>query len=149
MASEEKTVARGVAPARRYSQRSPRRAFGHWAVIATLVLGVAGCGGSDEDDIKTTVKDFFGALADRDGDKACDLLVKAAKTGAAGANCAQTVTRAATQAVPENRREAARKIEVHKVQINGDNATASAKGPRGERTLALKKEDGEWRLASL
>ena len=149
MASEDKTLAGELTTAPREPERSLRRVLGHGAVIATLVLGAASCGESDEDKVKTTVKDFFGALADRDGRKACDLLVKAASTGAAGANCARSVTQIATQAVPENRREAARKIEVRKVEIRGDNATASAKGPRGERTLALKKEDGEWRLASL
>ena len=129
-----------------------RRGMCAGALIASLAIGAAGCGGSsDSDNIKSAVKGFFSALADRDGKKACDLLSKGLvqQAKAAGGDCAKSVSAVAAQAVPNDKRDEARKITVTNVKIKGDTATATVKGKKGSRQLILRKEGGKWKLATL
>jgi hypothetical protein len=121
-------------------------------LIAALAFGAVGCGGGGENDkVKSTVKNFFVALADRDGAKACALLSKALVQSAqvGGGDCAKSVKAVAAQAVPDNKRSEARNIGVSNIKIRGNAATASAKGTKGQRAVTLVKEGGKWKLATL
>ena len=122
------------------------------ALIAALAFGGLGCGGGgDSDKVKDTVKSFFSALADRDGNKACSLLSKSlvASAQVGGGVCAKSVKAVAAQAVPDNKRGEARDIDVTDVKIKGSTATAFAKGKKGKRQVTLLKEGGKWKLATL
>jgi hypothetical protein len=123
------------------------------ALIAALAFGAFGCGGGggESDTVKNTVKSFFTALANRDGKKACALLSKASvqATQVGGGDCAKALKSVSVQAVPDNKRDEAKNIEVTSVKLRGTTAIAVAKGKKGTQQLTLVKEGGKWKFASL
>jgi predicted lipid-binding transport protein (Tim44 family) len=121
------------------------------ATIATLaILALAGCGGDDEQEAEQTIRDFVKATNERDVDKLCgDLLTK-------------DFIERTTQATGDNARDACKQQfktgrvklglgQIKKTEIDGDKATVTAEielqGQKQDRPFALKKEDGDWRLA--
>lgn len=124
------------------------------ALTATLVLGVvvAGCGGgSDEDEAKATVTQFFTAIAKQDAAKLCDdLLTKDFIQQSTGATGDQAGKECRSQF--KSLRAANIKLaKVNKVKIDGDKATVTAtveaQGQSRPQVFRLKKEGGDWRLA--
>jgi hypothetical protein len=125
------------------------------SVIAALVLVsalAAGCGGgSDEDDAKATVAQFFSAIQKKNTAKLCDdLLTKdfiEQTTGATGDRAGQECRRQFKALRTANIKLA----KVEKVEIDGDNArvaaTIESQGQPRPQVFHLKKEGGDWRLA--
>jgi hypothetical protein len=132
---------------RRADQR--RRYFFGTPAFVALVLLVAGCGGSQPDD---TVRDYFGAIVERDGKGACDALSDRLRRDierAAGRSCAE-VMQLAAGLNPDLSEEDVDELEIE-VDENGDRATARLRNPlvQREETLGLVKEGGDWKLSRL
>jgi hypothetical protein len=102
-------------------------------VLAALLVGCGGGSGSDEDQIESTIKDYFTAFADGDGEKSCGLLTDGArekmeaglKAAGVGDSC-EDLTKAMDQ-LPDEQRDEIKKLkdaEVTDIKITGDTATA-------------------------
>ena len=119
---------------------------------AVALIGVAACGGGDDDDgggsPEETVKAFANALADADGDKACDQLTKNVRgqIEATGAKCGEQLGSLAGAASSDEKNKL-KEIDPE-VSVDGDNATAKVPNIGGEGTsdIKLKKEDGDWKI---
>jgi Domain of unknown function (DUF4878) len=121
-------------------------------VGAAALLGVAACGGGgDEGDAEDTVKSFAGALADKDGKKACDQLAADAKNQfeQSGQKC-EDLLQLAFASISEEERNELKDIEPD-VSVDGDTATAKVPniGEEGDSEIKLKKEDGDWKITDL
>jgi hypothetical protein len=116
---------------------------------ATLALGPAACGGSDSDDVKSSLQDYNNAVADKDAAKACDLLSDAAKKTIGGKSCEQTLKTGLAQ-LNTKQLSAFKDTTIKNIKVNGDKATATISFPKGSRvpdqTQTLVKESGSWRL---
>ena len=122
--------------------------------LAVLVLLVVGCGGSDPDEV---VRDYFDAVVERDGDRACDQLAgdlredieRAPAARATGRTCADVMELAAGLN-PGLTNEDVEDLDVE-VEEDGDEAVATLQNPlvRNEETIDLVKEDGDWKIATL
>ena len=130
-----------------------RRSACAGALIAGLAFGAVGCGGGggDSDNIKESIKAFFAGLGERDGKKVCSLLSNALVQAAqvSGSDCAKSLKVVAAQAVPENKRNEVRNVQVSDVKVTGTTATALVKGTRGSKKMSLVKENGKWKLGSI
>ena len=121
-------------------------------VGAIALLGVAACGGGDDEgDAEDTVREFTTALADKDGKKACDQLAEDAKNQfeQSGQKC-EDLLQLAFASISEEERNQLRDIEPD-VSVDGDNATAKVPniGEEGDSEIKLKKEDGDWKISDL
>ncbi len=127
----------------------PRAAAPVLAALAAFALaaGLGGCifgnGGGPDD----AVKDFAGAVADEDFDKACDYLsadIQAQAESAGG--CAAALEGSLT----EEDIEGADGVETEVLEESDDTATVEAtfEGEEPEE-LELTKEDGDWRISGL
>lgn len=118
-------------------------------VLCTLAaaVAVAGCGGSsDKDNIQTTVKNYFNAVADGDGSKACDQLSKSTKASAGGNNCASALTAASKQANISRLKSTLKQAKVGSVKVSGSSATAVITLKGASTSVQLVKENGSWKL---
>jgi stage V sporulation protein SpoVS len=135
--------------------RSVRRGVASALVLAALAL--AACGGEDstaneEAAVRSTVKDLYGAFADKDADGVCGVLTRrqreavAKGAGATTSGSCEQVMGVALNFVGGKGLEDADQAKVTKVSIDGEKATATVdfKGKPGE--LGLAKEGGEWRI---
>lgn len=119
-----------------------------------MALGAAGCGGkSDEDKARDTAEQYFKALGDGDGAKACGLLTKNAQAKAAaarGGSCARALTLDTGTPLGRALADQFKKVEVGKVKVNGSNADATLKanGRTAQKPLREVKEDGDWKVAA-
>jgi len=119
-------------------------------VAAAFIL--AACGGGDTDDgaereIQAAIKGYLGAVADRDGQRACGYLTENAQLGIfefrrvhVGPDhpddaCADIVER-------HRRPPRTRGVQITGIRIDGDDAEATVAGTPVE----LKKEDGAWKI---
>jgi hypothetical protein len=135
------------------------------AVVVAAALAVAGCGGSsgDEQQVKNTVTTFMSALARGDGAKACALATSAAQqhlvgqASQAGGNC-QAIIATISKRLPASVKQGLESAKVKKATVKGDTATVSDKDISsssgdlspflGSGSTTLKKENGQWKLAS-
>jgi hypothetical protein len=128
-------------------------------VLSFAALAAAGCGGSggggdDESQVKDALTNYTKAVADRDGDKACGLLTKDARTQIetlaktmGTKNCADTLE-SVTKGASSSDLDKLGDIEITTVTVDGDKATAKAKiAGEPETTANLIKEDGDWKVA--
>jgi hypothetical protein len=127
----------------------PRPAAPVLAAIAAFALaaGLGGCifggdGGPDD-----AVKDFAGAVADEDFDKACDYLsadIQAQAESAGG--CAAALE----GSLAEEDIEGADGVETEVLEESDDTATVEAtfEGEEPEE-LELTTEDGDWKISGL
>jgi hypothetical protein len=120
------------------------------------VLVLASCGGDDaskdEAAVRDTAKGLYGALADKDGGKVCELLTVAqrkavAKGGGAGNSSCERVMGLALTFLAGKDLKDADKAKVTKVAIEGDRATATVEYKGKPGVLGLVREDGEWRIS--
>jgi len=127
------------------------RIFGLAALALTiLVLGACG-GGNDKEDAEQTVRDIASATSDSDGDKFCGLVTDKfleQMTGAKGDKAKD-----ACKKQIDSLKNADLKVQkISKTEIDGDKATVTAvlesSGQKRPQVFSLKKEDGEFRLAS-
>jgi predicted protein tyrosine phosphatase len=121
------------------------------ALLAILVLSLAGCGGpSDKEKIETTVRDYFTAFADSDFDKACDKLagptreelVKAARVK----DCPAALKRGAQRADVKRFQAKLRDARVLSVDIKDKAATAKVRALGATTSLPLVKEGDAWKV---
>ena len=127
-------------------------------MAAVLVLAPTGCSlGGDEEpkpakgaprDVAALVAQLERATRERDFAGICeDILTRAARERAGGDECERLVRSAAAGV----ERPA---IEIRRIEVEGRRATVrvrtSARGQaRVSDTLALRREDGEWRVEAL
>jgi hypothetical protein len=118
--------------------------------LSAVVLALlAGCGGSDTPEDVT--RDFLQAMADGDGERACDLLTGDARremlvAGAffdAGDGGCPGAIEGITETLDEGELAKLRDAEVEEVEVNGDQATVKVKD--GD-PAHLRKIEGEWRI---
>ena len=124
------------------------------AVLLVLALaaagGLAGCGKSDEDEVRDTLSRFETAAKDRDYKALCDDLLAqelVARLRTIGLPCPLALSRGLGATLQPS-------ISVEKVKVNGDTAlaqiTTTAVGQQASNdTIRLVKQDGSWRIASL
>jgi hypothetical protein len=122
------------------------------AVVAltAVTLLLPACGGGDEQDVQDAVREFAGAIEDKDYGKACDRVTEQVRetlgnpeTG--GAGCEKVFEQAHEAGGLEGLPTNADDLEFEKTQVRGDSATVTIKGDdTGDTTL--RKEDGEWKL---
>jgi hypothetical protein len=127
--------------------------------LLTLALAVTGCGGGDgaskdEAAVRDAAKQLYGALADKDAGKVCDLLTasqrKAVAKGAGNAqsgSCDQVMS-LALSFVAGKGLEDADQAKVTKVKVDGERATATVDFKGRPGVLGLAKEDGEWKISA-
>ena len=119
-------------------------------LLPALALGACG-GGSDEEDIEQTVRDFVEATDDQDAETFCGELVTQdfleKSTGATGDE-AQDEYRRQLDAVQGLSLKLDR---IRRTKIDGDRATVTAvlttRGSRAPQVLFLEKQDGDWKLS--
>jgi hypothetical protein len=132
-----------------------RRPFLLLPVLAALI---AGCGGTTssatnfsgaDQGVAEQVEELQAAAEARDGDEVCGQLLSARLREAMradGASCAAQVEEAFSDADDFE-------LEVERVQVQGDTATARVRaridGAERPRDLALVRERGGWRIDSL
>ena len=126
---------------------------------------LAGCGGgapkTDAEQISQVLKDAAGALADRDGAKACGYLtpqgqqqvVTLAGPAFGGSDCASIVQLATATLAPLDRSQI-KDAEPQNVAITGAQATADVVPPSATDNAApvhvtLQKTADGWRIAAL
>ncbi len=126
-----------------------------FVAAATLAVAVAGCGGggggkTEKQKIESTLRDYFVAFADRDGEKACDLLatdtkerlVRISKAG----DCPATLEQAAEQPKIKPYLSRLRDAEVGTVEVDGPTALAKVTAIGQTEVVPLRKENGKWKL---
>ncbi|CAN5478648.1 hypothetical protein BH20ACT19_BH20ACT19_04800 [soil metagenome] len=113
--------------------------------LAAASLLAAGCGGSEEDAVEDSVKEFASAAKDKDFGGVCDKLTDELRQQigqAGGGNCEEALKQFGEQVdlggIPDPD-----EIEFESVEVDGDNATVKIKGEDNESKLV--KEDGEWK----
>lgn len=124
-------------------------------VLVALALLAAGCGGGTGPD--AVVRDYFDAIVEQDGERACHQLTKALQSDierapaarASGRSCADVMNLAAglnpglsTQDVAD--------LNID-IEEDGDRAVATLKNPLARRTesIDLVQVDGDWKIATL
>jgi len=120
------------------------------AMLAVLALVATGCGRSEEDKVRDTLKRFGEATAQKDYAVLCDDLLARQlvdRLRAIGLPCPQALSRALGGVV-------APRLTVGRIRVQGDAAvartTSTARGQRPSQDLIrLVRQDGEWRVASL
>ena len=120
------------------------------SVLAAVALGACG-GGSDKEDAEKTVRDIAAATTDSDGDKFCDLVTDKfleQTTGAKGDKAKD----ACKQQIDSLKNADLKVTKIKKTTVDGDNATVEAElessGQKRPQVFRLKKEDGDFKLAS-
>lgn len=120
------------------------------SVLTILALGACG-GGSDKDDAESTVKDIATATSESDGERFCGLISKQLQeqlTGAKGDKAKDSCRKV----IDAQKGREVKVTKITKTELDGDNATVTAvledSGRKRPQVFKLKKEDGEFRLAS-
>jgi hypothetical protein len=125
------------------------------ALVFTLVaLLAAGCGGSQPDD---AVRDYFAAVVEGDGERACATLTpqlrrdidRSPAARRSGATCVEVMELAAGLN-PSLSQEDVEALSVE-VEEDGDQATARLRNPlvRRRETIELVKGDDGWKISTL
>jgi hypothetical protein len=121
------------------------------ALAAGLALAaVSGCGpfGSDEDDVKEVVQEYFEGFAEGDGGKVCGTLAEDTRKqfDQAGSKC-EDVFKTSGAFISEEQKDRLKDVDPE-VEVEGDNATAKVDDLQGAGPpeFKLKKEDGDWKI---
>jgi len=120
--------------------------------VVAVCAALLGCGGSDEDEVRDTVRTYLTAFADGDGERTCEQLTDDARSGFVDALIAQvpelpsTSCEAAVEALAGTGADTSvlRDVELTEVTVDGDTATVRAKG--GTADAELVKTDAGWRI---
>src|SRR3954466_7419773 len=111
-----------------------------------LAVGLTAGGGSDSDDVKSSLQDYNDAVANKDAAKACDLLSDQAKKTIGGKSCEQTLKSGFALLTPKQL-DAFKSTEIKNVKVNGSKATATITFPKDsgvpQQTQTLVKENGD------
>ncbi|MGI9023062.1 MAG: hypothetical protein ACR2HV_07515 [Acidimicrobiales bacterium] len=154
----------------RSDQKKPKSRCA-FLLAAVVAIVVAGCGGStsDSDKAKSTVTEFFEAVANGKGDTACALLtdsaIKELNSAAfllrAPASCAEAIETFNRQLSSDDKKSL-KSAKVNRVTVTGDRATVAdndivltSGGEAGlfrnndPRPVALEKIGSDWKISSL
>lgn len=119
------------------------------AVAGALVLGMSACGGSDADNVKSSLQDYNDAVANKDAGKACSLLSNAAKKTIGGQSCVTTL-QSGFALLNGKQLNAFKSTTIKNIKVDGSKATATITFPKEsgvpDQTQTLVKENGEWHL---
>ena len=120
------------------------------ACIALLALAACG-GGSDKEDAEGVVRGIAEATNDSDGDKFCGLVTEQfieQTTGAKGDKAKD----ACKKQIDSLKNTPLKVNKITKTEVKGDEATVTAelesRGQKRPQVFNLRKEDGEFKLAS-
>jgi hypothetical protein len=124
------------------------------ATVVAVALTLAGCGGSDptsdEQVIEDTVKTYFTAFADGDGQRACDQLSSSVQgqieKATKAKDCATALEAAAQQPEFKQYVDELRDVEVLKVTVADRDATAKIKAIGQTTTMPLRKDGDTWKI---
>jgi hypothetical protein len=121
-----------------------RELLGVHAIAVLLVL--AGCGGSSEEDAVTdAVAEYVDALRDGDADAACDLLAQPALEDLdVSGGCALVLGKGL--ALAEREGVTIPDYEITDVQVDGDHGEATLVSAATDDVVPLVREEGEWKL---
>jgi len=118
-------------------------------VLTTLALGA--CGGSDKKDAEQTVRDIASATNDSDGDKFCNLVTRQFIEQTTGAKGDKAKDQCKKQ-IDSLKNPDLKVSEITKTEVHGDKATVTAvlesSGRKRPQVFNLRKEDGDFKLAS-
>jgi hypothetical protein len=119
------------------------------ACLAALSLAAfAGCGPFGGDSPEDVIKDFSEAVADGDGEKACDLVTDEYREQELGGDQCEEQVEQGAEAASDEELDRLRDIEVSDVEEDGDKATAKVKAEgEDEDEVELEKVDGDWKLS--
>jgi hypothetical protein len=133
------------------------------ATMATVsLIALAGCGGDDKDsdsgsdrgydpagEVRSVLNDYFAALADGDGEKACGFLSEDGRKkieDAGQGECAALVE----TGVEQTGKDPYKDVKLSSIEVTDDTATThysiEVEGQTVEADQSLVKEDGEWKL---
>jgi hypothetical protein len=117
--------------------------------VGGLALGLGACGGSDSDDVKSSLQDYNNAVASKDATKACAKLSDAAKKTIGGKSCENTL-KSGFALLNAKQLDAFKSTEIKNIKVSGNKATATISFPKNsgvpDQTQTLVKENGEWHL---
>lgn len=121
------------------------------AVLA-LALGAGACGGSDEEDVRATLKEWVDLDQKKDPERTCELMTPRAQAQLVGmlgsfakADSCREVMR---KSDPDEDQYSAGEVKKSKIAIRGDLAVVSVAGDEEQR-IGMRKVDGEWRLDNM
>ena len=122
-------------------------------LIIAFSLGILGCGKSDQDQVKDTLRGYIAAVADGNGDEACKKLApqtKSALTSQTKVSCKQAVGQLA-KTIPKDQRKQAKALDKFDVKVDGEKATATYDKPSGggKNTAMLEKRGGDWLIVTI
>lgn len=125
------------------------------ALVVAVAVAVAGCGGggggkSEKQKIEATLRDYFTAFADGDGERACshlandtkERLVRISKAG----DCPATLEQAAEQPKIKPFLSELRDAKVGTIEVDGDTALAKVTAIGQSEAVPLRKEGDAWKL---
>lgn len=116
------------------------------AVVATASLTFAACGDPGADEARAVLKDYWTAIAEKDGKKGCGALLQSERERLAkldGEPCEDEFVDLRAM-YPEEREGAARRAKAtYDIEIDGKRAIA--RGPDNACSV-LELEDGEWHV---
>jgi ketosteroid isomerase-like protein len=120
-------------------------------LLALLVGGCGGGGGDDKQKAQQTVRDFVKAVNTRDADTYCDHLItkefREKSTFATGDRASESCKREMKAITGLH----ITLVRIVSTKVDGDSATVTAilgrSGQELKQQLALRKEDGDWKLA--
>ena len=121
-------------------------------ILATCALGA--CGGEDKADVEQVIRGWAKAANERDAKAFCNDFVTQEfaerVSGATGDNAREQCEKLFEATQPGLRITI---LDVSKIKVDGDEATALVRrqttgSGAGDQVFRLKKEDGEFRIAS-
>ena len=124
------------------------------AATLVLALGAGACGGSDEEDIRATAKEWIKFDGRKDAKRACALMTERAQsqiTGllgsfSGGGDCVAVIAKSE----PDDDQPTARDVDKAKLTIRDDRAVLSlAGGGRDAQPMGLRRVDGDWRVDNM
>jgi hypothetical protein len=125
-------------------------------VLATLALLAPSCGGADAGPDET-VRDYFTAIVEQNGARACDQLTEELQRDIERAPAARTADRSCPDVMrlaaglnPGLSTEDVDDLDIE-IEEDGDKATASLKNPlsRRQETIDLVRVGGDWKISTL
>jgi hypothetical protein len=116
-------------------------------LVAALAMAAAsGCGGSEEDAAREVLKRYAQAIADGDEKQVCDTLTEDARKQFDRAGCEKAHANFGAF-LDREQRDKLNDLEPE-VKVDGANATTTIAEEPLNGEVRLRKEDGEWRIAS-